>query len=73
MSIQSNLADKKSLNSNTYVLLNSEAHLIVTTFCRMGLSLHRGVILTGLGGLLGSTPGLLVGIGFGRVTCLPLT
>ena len=49
----------------TQPLLNSEAHLMFTTFGKMGESLHNDVMLIGLGGRFGSTFGLLVGIGFG--------
>jgi hypothetical protein len=44
---------------------NSAAHLMLTLLGRMGASLQLLVMLTGLGGRLGSTPGLLVGMGFG--------
>ena len=57
----------------SYVLLYSEAHLMLIAFGKIGLSLQCGVMFTGLGGLLGSTPGLLVGIGLGNGTCFPLT
>ena len=60
-------------NGHTYVLLYSEAHFMLIALGKIGLNLQRGVMLTGLGGLLGSTPGLLVGIGLGSWTCLPLT
>lgn len=46
---------------------------MLIAFGNMGLSLQWGVMLTGLGGLLGSTPGLFVGIGFGSGTCFPFT
>ena len=39
----------------------------------MELSLHKCVILIGFGGLLGSTPGLFEGIGFGNVCKRPFT
>ena len=53
-------------NLKTYVLLYSEAHLMFIALGNIGLNLQSGVILTGLGGLLGSTPGLLVGMGLGN-------
>ena len=59
--------------SKSYVLLYSEAHLMLIAFGKIGLSLQCGVMFTGLGGLLGSTPGLFVGIGLGNGTCFPLT
>ena len=39
----------------------------------MELNLHKCVILIGFGGLLGSTPGLFEGIGFGNVCKRPFT
>ena len=56
----------------TYPLPMPDAHFTLILLGKMGLSLHKWVMLTGRGGLLGSTPGLLVGIGFGRVAILPL-
>ena len=57
----------------TYPFPYSAAHLTLTVFGRIGLNLQCGVMLTGFGGRFGSTPGLLVGIGLGSCTILPLT
>ena len=46
---------------------------MLIAFGKIGLNLQCGVMFTGFGGLLGSTPGLFVGIGFGNGTCFPLT
>jgi hypothetical protein len=57
----------------TYPFPYSAAHLMLTVFGRIGVSLQGLVMLTGLGGRLGSTPGLFVGIGLGSWTSFPLT
>ena len=76
--VTSSATDPCSLNPHknivrTYPFPYSAAHLIPMVLGRIGLSLHCGVMLTGLGGRLGSTPGLLVGMGLGSWTILPLT
>ena len=43
---------------------NSEAHEMLTWFGTVGEMRHSCVMLTGRLGRFGSTPGLLVGIGF---------
>ena len=53
--------------------LTSTAQVTLTKFGTVEDNLHRAVISIGFGGLLGSTPGLLVGMGFGKVCNLPLT
>ena len=55
------------------LILTSTAHVTLTKFGTVEDNLHRAVISIGFGGLLGSTPGLLVGMGFGKVCSLPLT
>jgi hypothetical protein len=57
----------------TYPFPYSAAHLMLTVLGRIGVSLQGLVMLTGLGGRLGSTPGLFVGIGLGSWTSFPLT
>merc|ERR1719154_495481 len=57
----------------TQPLLNSLAHLMFTILGFIGDNLHSDVILMGLGGRLGSTFGLFVGIGFGNWHILLLT
>lgn len=42
----------------------SAAHETVTVLAIDGFNFIRGVMLTGRGGLFGSTPGLFVGMGF---------
>ena len=57
----------------TYPLPYSAAHFTPTVFGSIGDNLQCGVILTGLGGRFGSTPGLFVGMGLGSWTIFPLT
>ena len=51
----------------------SDDHVTLIWLATVGDNLQSEVMLTGLGGRLGSTPGLLVGIGFGKVTSLLFT
>ena len=63
---------KTRLIDTAHPLPYSAAHLIPTVLGRIWLSL-QWVMFTGFGGLFGSTPGLLVGIGFGSCTIFPFT
>ena len=45
----------------------STAHVTLMKFAAVEDSLQRLVISIGFGGLLGSTPGLFVGMGLGKV------
>ena len=50
--------------NKTLTLSYSEAHEISTWFGIVGDILHNDVMSTGRPGLLGSTPGFVVGMGF---------
>ena len=68
--LKNNKADLKTTIARqkliSHPLPYSAPHLMTTLFGRMGVSLQRLVMFTGLGGRLGSTPGLFVGIGLGN-------